>query len=57
MNREFFMNAFLYVQVQNLEDDKITRSVEGKEHSFDSYLGFHPDESPRLIFTDCGTLQ
>nr|CAH0110494.1 unnamed protein product [Daphnia galeata] len=48
------MNSFL---IQNLENGKALCSIEGKPDSFEPYLGFHPDASPRLIFTDQGTFR
>ncbi len=42
-----------------MNNDKVLSSIEGHEDSFNSGLWFHPDESPRLIFTDhcSGTLR
>ncbi|XP_046639148.1 uncharacterized protein LOC124320346 [Daphnia pulicaria] len=48
------MNSFF---IQNLEDGIALCSIEGKPDSFEPYIGFHPDASPRLIFTDNGTLR
>ncbi|XP_032786486.2 uncharacterized protein LOC116924034 [Daphnia magna] len=48
------VNSFF---IQNLEDGRSLGTVEAKPDSFDPYLGFHPDGSPRLIFTDNGTLR
>ncbi|KAI9554248.1 hypothetical protein GHT06_019519 [Daphnia sinensis] len=48
------VNSFF---IQNLEDGRALGTVEARPDSFDPYLGFHPDASPRLIFTDNGTLR
>ncbi|XP_057375103.1 DDB1- and CUL4-associated factor 17-like [Daphnia carinata] len=48
------VNSFF---IQNLEDGRALGIVEAKPDSFDPYLGFHPDASTRLIFTDNGTLR
>ena len=59
-NFQAYTRTPLHIQVQQLEGDEQPLNsgyVEGNPHTFDSYLGFHPDTTPRLIFTDKGKFQ